>query len=134
MSFYKTAQAVGEEVVSRASRLRVKLGDDVIASPVVGKIQIVSELEKGGDRRYFVPKIGRIVKLGDSDEITLDEVRFGKGLRDSFKAGGEWLPEEPPEPPILRQSVEAQPPAWDEPPPHDDADIVDINPDDEIPM
>jgi hypothetical protein len=139
MSFYKTAEAVGEEIVRRASRLQVKIGDDVIKSPVVAKIQIISELEKKGDRRYFVPKIGRIIKLGESDEIALDEARSAKHLRDAFKAGGEWMPEEPPEPPpaVLPSSYPAlvtEPPGWDEPPPHDDADIVDIDPEDEMPL
>jgi hypothetical protein len=135
MSFYRTTYAVGEEIASRASRLQVTIDGTTIASPVVGKFLIASELEKKGDRRWFKHKIGRVVKLGDdSGEVTLEEVRLAKGLRDSFKAGGEWMPLETPAPAMLRQAVEAQPPQWDEPPAHDDAGVVDIDPNEELPI
>jgi hypothetical protein len=138
MPFYKTAEAVGEEIARRAARLQVKIGDVVIKSPVVAKFQIVSELEKKGARPYFAPKIGRILKLGESDEITMDEVRLAKQARDVFKAGGEWLPEEPPVPPAVASPpsqypvLVTEPPSWDEPP--HDADIVDVDPEDEAPF
>jgi hypothetical protein len=137
MAFYKTAEMTGEEIARRASRFQVKIGNDTIKSPVVAKIQIISVLEKGkSGRKYFVPKIGRIVKLGESDDITLDEARKGKVLRDAFKVGGEWMPEEPPEPPPSSSSTSAviEPPVWDEAPPHNNDDIIDIDPDDEYPL
>jgi hypothetical protein len=92
LDFENTAYAVGQDLSSRAARLRVKIGDDVIGGPVVGKFLITSELEKKGDRRWFKSVIGPVYKLGEEKGPTLEEVRFAKGLRDSFKAGGEWAP------------------------------------------
>jgi hypothetical protein len=133
MNFYSSAYERGEELGSRAARLRVKIGDDVIASPVVGKFLITSELEKKGDRRYFKPKVGSIIyKLGEEQGPTLEEVRFAKGLRDSFKAGGEWAPLEPP-PPSSYPKLVTERSNWDEPPRGDD-EITSIDPDEEIPF
>jgi hypothetical protein len=135
MSFYRSAYERGEDLSGRASRLRVKIGDDVIASPVVGKFHITSEVVKEGDRRWFKPVIGSVVyKLGEDQGPTLEEARFAKGLRDNFRAGGEWAPLEPPAPPSSYPALVTEPPRWDEPPPRDDDEIVDINPDDEIPF
>jgi hypothetical protein len=135
LSFYNTAYAVGEDLSRRAARLRVTIDGTVIASPVVGNFLITSEVEKKGDRRWFKPVIGSVIyKLGEEQGPTLEEVRFAKGLRDSFKAGGEWMPLEPPTSPSSSPALVTERPDWDEPPPRGDDEITNIDPDDEIPF
>jgi hypothetical protein len=134
MSFYRSAYAIGEELASRAARLRVKIGDDVIASPVVGNFLITSAVVKQGDRRWFKPLIGPVYKLGEEKGPLLEGVRLAKELRDSFKAGGDWSSLEPPAAPTSHPAVAIERPNRDEPPPPQDDEIVSIDPDDEIPF
>jgi hypothetical protein len=135
LNFYSSAFAIGEDLASRAARLRVTIDGVTIASPVVGNFHITSELEKKGDRRWFKPVIGRVIyKLGDEKSPTLEQVRLAKGLRDTFKSGGEWMPLEPSTPSSSHPAVVTERPDWDEPPPRDDDEIVSIDPADEIPF
>ena len=94
---YGTAFAPTKELVIRAERLRVKVEVDGKAEQLrgctLGKFRFTSRFEKKA-YTYPVPVMTLIGKLGEADGPTIEEWRLALDLRQAFKEGLDWVPNE----------------------------------------
>jgi hypothetical protein len=123
--FSKTALPIGRDFTNRAQVLNVE-GLDRVKGPVLGRYKMTTRKEKQGDRRWFLPVVEYLGKLGQPNGPTLASVMELAQLRKTFLAG---LPpmleiEGPPAPPTS-SSIDGPP----EPPPleHDGRGDLDDN-------
>ena len=98
--FSKTALPIGRDLTNRAQVLSVE-GLDGVKGCVLGRYRMTSRLEKRDIRRWFLPSIEYLGKLGQPDGPSLASVMELAKMRKTFLAG---LPpmleiEGPPEPP-----------------------------------
>ena len=127
--FSKTARLIGRDLTNRAQVLSIK-GLDGVKGPVLGRYRMTSRLKEDDTRRWFLPVIEYLGKLGQPNGPSLASVMELAQLRKTFLAGGKPALEieGPPAPPALPKSPSYDgpldgPPA---PPPYD------RNPDDDI--
>jgi hypothetical protein len=135
--FYGTAFNPGKDFAIRAGKLTATVeGEDgkpvKVVGCTLGNFLVTSYIKKDGDRRYPMPVVTLIGKLGEEKGPTLDAWRFAQSLRQAFKQGGDWMPIEaleppvpPPEalPPRSHVDIGGGPARWDRkgpPPPPDD--------------
>jgi hypothetical protein len=121
--FSKTALPIGRDLTNRAQVLSVE-GLDGVKGPVLGRYRMTSRLEKKDERRWHLPVIEYLGKLGQPGGPSLASVTELAEMRKTFRAGGkpELEIEGPPEPPAPPLEIDGPP----EPPPYD------RNPDDDI--
>jgi hypothetical protein len=130
-----TARQPIKELVIRAERLRTKVEID-------GKIEDVRGVTLGAFRfttafekkvyTYPVPVLTLVGKLGEANGPTLEEWRHLQRLRQAFKQGLDWMPQDAIDPPAPPEALPASPGkgsidirsghgAWDDgAPPHTD--------------
>ena len=137
--FNKTALPIGRDLTNRAQVLTVE-GLKGVKGCVLGRYRMTSRLKEEDDRRWFLPVIEYLGKLGQKGGPSIDQVMELAQLRDTFLAGGKPALEieGPPEPPPSSSSVDGPLPYIDgpidgppEPPPyprHDGIDDVDFGP------
>ena len=126
--FNKTAFNIGRDLTNRAQVLSVE-GLDGVKGPVLGRYRMTSRLEKQDERRWHLPVIEYLGKLGQPGGPSLASVMELAEMRKTFLAGGKPALEieGPPAPPLeidgpLDGPLDGPP----EPPPYD------RNPDDDI--
>jgi hypothetical protein len=101
--FYRSAFPVGREFAVRAERLRARAeGADgkieELRGVTLGVFRFTSAIERDGDYRYPLPIVSLIGKLGAGGP-SLEQWRSAQRLRQSFKQGLGWAPQEAMEPP-----------------------------------
>jgi hypothetical protein len=131
--FSKTALPIGRDLTNRAQVLSVE-GLDGVKGPVLGRYRMTSRLEKKDIRRWFLPSIEYLGKLGQPNGPALASVMELAKMRKTFLAGLPPMleiegPPEPPAPPSIDGPFDGPP----EPPPYernpdDDIDNVDFGP------
>ena len=132
--FSKTALPIGRDLTNRAQVLSVE-GLDGVKGSVLGRYRMTSRLEKKDNRRWHLPVIEYLGKLGQPDGPSLASVMELAKMRKTFLAG---LPpaleiEGPPEPPSPPLEIDGPLDGPPEPPPYernpdDDLDGVDFGP------
>jgi hypothetical protein len=127
--FSKTALPIGRDLTNRAQVLNVE-GLDRVKGCVLGRYRMTTRKEKQGDRRWFLPVVEYLGKLGQPNGPSLAGVMELAQLRKTFLAGL---------PPMLeasRAALEIEGPP--EPPPEPEIDgppespPYERNPDDDI--
>ena len=111
--FSKTALPIGRDLTNRAQVLSVE-GLDGAKGPVLGRYRMTSRLEKRDTRRWFLPSIAYLGKLGQPDGPSLASVMELAKMRKTFLAGLPPMleasqtaldgPPEPPAPPVTNNA------------------------------
>ncbi len=138
--FSKTALPIGRDLTNRAQVLSVE-GLDGVKGPVLGRYKMTSFLKKEDNRRWYLPAIEYLGKLGQPNGPSLASVMELAQLRKTFLAGlppmleasGAALeiegPPEPPAPPAPPLDGPPPPEGYDSPDnPDNDFDNVDFGP------
>ena len=104
--FYKTALPIGRDLTNRAQVLNVE-GLKGVKGCVLGRYRMTSRLKEADTRRWFLPSIEYLGKLGQPNGPSLAAVLELAEMRKTFLAG---LPptleiEGPPEPPAPPKSL-----------------------------
>ena len=136
--FNKTAFNIGKDITNRAQVLSVE-GLNGVKGPVLGRYKMTSFLKKEDNRRWYLPAIEYLGKLGQPNGPSLASVMELAQLRKTFLAGLPMLkasqPVEALDPPAPGRN-EGEAPPIDGPPapppydrnPDDDIDNVDFGP------
>ena len=84
--FSKTALPIGRDLTNRAQVLSVE-GLDGVKGPVLGRYKMTSFLKKEDNRRWYLPAIEYLGKLGQPNGPSLASVMELAQLRKTFLAG-----------------------------------------------
>jgi hypothetical protein len=135
--FQSTALKVGNAFIDVVQKLAIRSGPDGlqwIAGCTLGRWRVTSRIAESGSRRWHLPKVALIGRLGEEGGPSLEEWRRAQGLRIAAKAPTPVpLASAPTHPALVRSEIEA--PA---PPSADDGNLVpehypdDVDPTEEI--